>query len=172
MTTKRHAVVSSPGVCGGKLWGKPTQDKQSSQVHQEMQGRFPAPDTGLGTKYPISFSHPQPPWRTRGRGGDHMVFLYSKYLHLALMAPLLNLSAGGFYVFSFSVQIWPIGSVFWSLLWTLTSLKISAFSFSSDTSFPVLCVCGCVCVSLRGFDWKPQLWSGLWSGTDSLTCKA
>lgn len=29
-----------------------------------------------------------------------------------------------------------------------------------------------VCVCLRGVDWKQQLWSGLWSGADSMICKA
>lgn len=91
------------------------------------------------------------------------------------MGPNLNISAVGFYVFSFSAQIWPTGSVSWSSPWTF-SLIISAFSslpsLCSNTSCPVLCVWGCVCVSLRGLDWKLQLWSGLWSGTDSLMCKA
>lgn len=41
-----------------------------------------------------------------------------------------------------------------------------------DTSFPVLGMCGCVCVCLTGVDWKQQLWSGLWSGADSMICKA
>lgn len=168
VTTNRHAVVCSPGVCGGKLWGKPTQDRQSSQVHQEMQGRFPSPDTRLGTHYPISFSHPQPPLRTRGRGGDHMVFLHSKYLHLALMAPLLNLSAGGFYVLSFSLQIWYTGSVPWSFLLTHFSQKFCLFLFHRHFLFCPLCVWG----GLKWVDWKPHFWSGLWSGTDLLMCKA
>lgn len=49
-------------------------------VCQELQGRFP----GLGTQYPKTISPiPSPLKRTRDRGGDHMAFLYSKYLHLA-----------------------------------------------------------------------------------------
>lgn len=159
MTTNRHAVVCSPGFCGGKLWGKPTHDRQSSQVYQEMQGRFPAPDTGLGTHSPISFSCPQPPLRMRGRGGNHMVFLHSKYLHLALIAPLLNFSTGGFYILSFSLQIRPIGSVSWSLLWTHFAQNFCLF----HRHFLSFLLCVCLCGSQMGrLEAAVLVWPDYW----------
>lgn len=125
-----------------------------------MQGRFPAPDPGLGTQYPISFSHPQPPRGRETETGDHIVFRYSKYLHLALLAPLLKLSAAGFlHLLLLCPYLTP-----WLCLLVIALDFRSHFTYyfchfltpsprrdTWSTSFPVpLRVGVCMCQSLRG----------------------
>lgn len=60
-----------------------------------MQGRFPAPDLG----WEHSILRP-PPLRMKDRGENHVVFLHS-----AVLASLLNVSADGFYIFFFCLYV-------------------------------------------------------------------
>lgn len=98
-----------------------------------------------------------------------MVFLYSKYFHLALVVPHLNLSAAGFMsspslanltywlcLLVIALDIGSYSSLVINILPFLTLFPLQQHFFSLP-----LFVGGCVCVSLRGVDWKPQLWSGL-----------
>lgn len=118
----------------------------------------------LGWEHSIPYASPilRPPRGRETEGGITLCsYIVLKIPPLCLLAPLLNLSAAGFYVF-FSVQIWPSGFVSWLLPWTftLTSLLISAFSPIPTLAvtlhpLPFLSsVCGsvyvCVCESQRG----------------------
>lgn len=68
-TTETRRVFWHRWEDGGQIWrngggeeggGASMPDTRIGQDGQEMQGRFPAPDPGLGTVYPISHSTPIP----------------------------------------------------------------------------------------------------------------
>lgn len=104
-------------------------------------GEVSCPRPGLGTQHPQT-----PPLRMKDRGENHVVFLHS-----AVLASLLNVSADGFYIFFLSLC--DFMTVSWSLPWSLTSCMISASSSLPPLVSPLLFLSS-MHISLRGIDYK------------------
>ncbi len=131
MSKSRNAVVCRPGVRGGKDWSGPTPDEPRARTAKKCRGGFLP--RNLGWEHSIAWPAPIPsPPRGQKTEGGHIVYLYSKYLHLGLLAPLLNLSAAGFYVF-----FDPLALSFGHCLGLLLSLHII---ISASSSLPPLAV--------------------------------
>lgn len=125
-------MLWSPGLgsAGARIEVSQHQTNWAARTAKKCRGGFLPRILGWEHSIPYASPIPGPPRGRETEGGITLCsYIILKIPPLCLLAPLLNLSAAGFYVF-FSVQIWPSGSVSWSLPWTftLTSLLISAFS--------------------------------------------
>ena len=155
--------------CGVSVWGlrgwlgvlKQTNARHtycSSEDRQEMQGRFPAPDTGLGTQYPISLSHPQTHLADQRQRGESRCVPILKILPIACVGVIPEPQCCRILCLLLSLPD-PLLCLLVTALefpFTLTSffyLILSPLSCCESTSF-VFCVCLCESLSSRGVDWK------------------
>lgn len=104
-------------------------------------GEVSCPRPGLGTQHPQT----PPPLRMKDRGENHVVFLHS-----AVLASLLNVSADGFYIFFFCLYV-----TLWLSLGHCLGVSLHVWFLPHPHSLPSwVHFLSSVHISLRGIDYK------------------